>query len=258
MFGATEQSHGLNGSSQADHTPTLAPAPEGLSARRVERWLDLPPGAWQRRRLYALRLRGEAFASLGFREGDLVIVEPGARERPGKTVITRSATNLGLKRIPLPPQHDGRMPNVLELPLRPRTLDGSERVVGTVIGLLRSTGTGALRPVSLSRPRSRPASGHSGARLPEVPSSERRADEAKISVETLRTALTEWRSWIVRASDARRASSPALPLDRWERLEASFATLCDCLAHTHNPRLQAALLEEAAMLLDEIGSEMGG
>lgn len=256
MFGATEQSHGLNGSSQADHAPTLAPAPEGLSARRVERWLDLPPGAWQRRRLYALRLRGEAFVSLGFREGDLVIVEPGARERPGKTVITRSATSLGLKRIPLPPQHDGRMPNVLELPLRPRTLDSSERVVGTVIGLLRSTGTGALRPVSLSRPRPRPAGVRPVPRLPEAPS-ERRADEAKLSVETLRAELTEWRSWIARAADTRSATHPSLHVDRWERLEASLATLCDCLAHTHNPRLQAALLEEAAMLLAEIGSEMG-
>lgn len=256
MFGATEQSHGLNGSSQADHTPTLAPAPEGLSARRVERWLDLPPGAWQRRRLYALRLRGESFVPLGFREGDLVIVEPGARERPGKTVITRSATSLGLKRIPLPPQHDGRMPNVLELPLRPRTPDSGDRVVGTVIGLLRSTGTGALRPVSLTRPRPRPAVGRSAARLPEIPR-ERRNDETKISMETLRAELADWRSWIARTTDARTAIDPRHHSDRWERLEASLATLCDCLAHTHNPRLQAALLEEAAILLREIGVEMG-
>lgn len=256
MFGATEQSHGLNGSSQADHAPTLAPAPEGLSARRVERWLDLPPGAWQRRRLYALRLRGEAFVSLGFRENDLVIVEPGARERPGKTVITRSAAGLGLKRIPLPPQHDGRMPNVLELPLRPRTLGSSERVVGTVIGLLRSTGTGALRPVSLSRPRPRPAGSRSPSRLPELPS-ERRLSEKRISEETLRAELSEWKSWIARASETRSATDAPLPIDRWERLEASLATLCDCLAHTHNPRLQAALLEEAAMLLAEIGGEKG-
>ncbi len=256
MFGATEQPHGLNGSSQADHAPTLAPAPEGLSARRVERWLDLPPGAWQRRRLYALRLRGESFVSLGFREGDLVIVEPGSRERPGKTVITRSASSLGLKRIPLPPQHDGRMPNVLELPLWPRVLDNSERVVGTVIGLLRSTGTGALRPVSLSRPRPRPASARHGLRQPEV-ASERRVGEAKLSVESLRAELTEWRSWIARAADAQSAAHSHPHTNRWERLEGSLATLCDCLAHTHNPRLQAALLEEAAILLGEIGSEMG-
>ena len=45
-----------------DHVPTLAPAPEGLSIRRAERWLGLPPGAWHRRKLYALRLNARTYA----------------------------------------------------------------------------------------------------------------------------------------------------------------------------------------------------
>ena len=45
MFGAFSHPGYGDETSPADHVPTLAPAPAGLSIRRVERWLDLPPGA---------------------------------------------------------------------------------------------------------------------------------------------------------------------------------------------------------------------
>src|SRR5688572_15179753 len=118
----------------ADHAPTLASAPEGLSARRVERWLDLPAGAWQRRHLYALRLRGDSFASLGLRRNDLIVVEPGGREQPGSIVVTRSPSGNSLKKIRQPVSTERRASNVLELPLRERP--ANERVVGTVLGVL--------------------------------------------------------------------------------------------------------------------------
>lgn len=234
----------------------LAPAPEGLSARRVERWLDLPVGAWQRRRLYGLRLRNDAFAALGFRNGDLVVVEPGSRERPGKTVVTRSHDGMSLRRIPLPLPRDNRMPSVLELPLRDPSTATGERIVGTVIGLLRPTGTGALRPVPLSRASVRVAAARRSPRTWEV-AADSHPQPAGPGLDTLRTVLSDWREWIAARRGSAATTATDARLDHWERLETSLATLCDCLAHTHNTRLRSALAEEAAQLLDEIRRETG-
>src|SRR5688572_460655 len=116
MVGARANASWQDADGVADHvpalSPTLASAPEGLSARRVERWLDLPAGAWQRRHLYALRLRGESFASLGLLRDDLIVVEPGGREQPGSIVVTRSSSGNSLKKIRQPVSTDGRLSNV--------------------------------------------------------------------------------------------------------------------------------------------------
>lgn len=136
----------------------LATTAVGLSARRAERWLSLPLGAWHKRRLYALRVGGATFESLGIRLGDFLIVEPGVRERPGQTVVTKKRAALSLKRIP-PLRPVPRLPNVLELPLGSRGTHSSITVVGTVIGVIRPTGTGALKPVRSVMPPSLRRSG---------------------------------------------------------------------------------------------------
>jgi hypothetical protein len=255
MFGAHDHPGAWGKSPDADHSaPTLATAPEGLSARRVERWLDLPPGAWQRRRLYALRLNGQAFAHLGFRAGDLVVVEPGAKEQPGSIVVTRSPQGSSLRRIPPSMHGERRMPTVLELPLRERVLHKGEHVVGTVIGLLRSTGTGALRPVPLtsSRPahRRRPPSKAPETRFPlSTPNPE-------VPLEELREVESEWHRWVAAADSIDGVRVPPAQRERWDRLDASLLTLCDCLARTHVPELRRALLDEAQALVKTIRGEM--
>jgi hypothetical protein len=257
MFGATSQATAWDEPPNADHAPTLAPAPEGLSARRVERWLDLPPGAWQGRRLYALRLKGMAFASLGLRQGDLVVVEPGGREQPGRLVVTRGPQGPSLRRVPLPAPIERRMPTVLELPLREKGLSHGERVVGTVIGHLRATGTGALRPVPLSLPTAR-----TKRTTPKTGAGERAAPTATaaepFSLDHLMATQKQWRDWLAVARDpSSRRSTPA-EVERRERLDASLATLCDCLVRTHSPALRAALAAEAGAVVAAIRNEMRG
>jgi hypothetical protein len=223
----------------------------------VERWLDLPPGAWQRRRLYALRLKGQAFALLGFCPGDLVVVEPGAREQPGRIVVTRSSRGSSLRKIPHPGPIERRMPTVLELPLRERSLTHGEHVVGTVIGLLRATGTGALRPVPLSSSRTRPR--RKGWSFPV----EQRPIEAPVSRETISLdqlveVRARWRQWMSATREDPSSHVTPAETERWERLEASLATLCDCLSRTHSHGLRAALAAEAGAVVATICSEMRG
>jgi hypothetical protein len=256
MLGAQEQPKAWGEAPDAEHSaPTLATAPEGLSARRVERWLDLPPGAWQRRRLYALRLAGQAYSHLGFRVGDLVVVEPGAKEQPGSIVVTRSPRGPSLRRIP-PSMHgsDRRMPTVLELPLKERVLHRGEHVVGTVIGLLRNTGTGALRPVPLASPR--PNQKRRPALRPVEDQPLPAQSPVEVPLEQLRRIEGEWRRWVAKARLAEEVEAPAVERDRWDRLDASLVTLCDCLTRTHVPEIRRALLEEAQGLVRSIRREM--
>jgi hypothetical protein len=239
---------------QSDPAPTLATAPEGLSPRRVERWLDLPPGAWQRRHLYALRVKGTAFEGLGFRRGDFVIVEPGAKQQPGTIVITRSPLGVSLKRVASHSTHaahaERRMPTVLELPLRERATEVSEHIVGTVIGRLRATGTGALRPVPLYGARQRqPGEGYNGASVRH-----HHTAHAEISLDSLERTHQQWRGFLQSMRHA--GQSGAENLDRWDRLDGSIAALCECLARTHNSELRGALLDEAATLVSAAVTEM--
>jgi hypothetical protein len=265
MVGARTNSF-LRDEAGSDHAPTLAAAPDGLSARRVERWLDLPEGAWQRRRLYALRLRGNSFARLGLEKNDVIIVEPGAREQPGSIVVTRGPSGSSLRRIAQLVRAERCMPTVLELPLRERS--SGERVIGTVIGVLRSTGTGALRPVAAggTRPgsrRSHRSINRSDARN-VVSSRSKRSDAragwpspAPVSEEHLTHVQERWQEWIGRRRRTDGSATPA-QLERWDRLESSLSTLCDCLRRTHSPSLRSALSAEASAVVSAIHSEMGG
>ncbi|MFN2377430.1 MAG: LexA family protein [Candidatus Binatia bacterium] len=255
MFGATAQERTWEETPAADHAPTLAPAPEGLSARRVERWLDLPPGAWQKRRLYALRLKGQAFSALGFVVGDIVVVEPGAREQPGGIVVTRGPNGPSLKRISPTVRAERRMPTVLELPLREKIPASNEHVVGTVIGLLRPTGTGALRPAAL------PAS-RTGTRRPSArpmlagPVAGALAADEPVSLDRLLQTQNLWRKWLAMIRESDR--TPPEGLERWKRLDSALAALCDCLSRTHSPGLRAALAVEAEAVVSAIRGEMRG
>ncbi len=246
MASATVNSAKETNAYRAVPAPTLAPTPVGLSARRAERWLCLPPGAWQKRRLYALKVGGETFESLGIRIGDFLIVEPGARERPGQTVVTKNSSILSIRRIPLP-SPSNQIPSVLELPLRQRTAKSPARVIGTVIGVIRPTGSGALKPVlTAARPSARRT-----RRDPDVVSSRQspgerpsrrdpRSDDARSA--SLRRFLTE--SWPLAGSIA--GDGLGAQGDASERWRLRLSALLRCEQQATDPRIRGALLDEAA------------
>jgi hypothetical protein len=230
----------------------LGEAPDGLSARRVENWLGLPPGAWQRRRLYALRVKVAAFGVLGLEEADLVIVEPGARDQAGSLVVTRGSHGPSIRRVAPPAVGERRMPTVLELPLRERATEDRSHVVGTVIGVLRATGTGALRPVPMFLRKERKR--RMTLTQPVCESAGRAAPTRNVPPELLERTRQRWKDWLLAARVAGRLT----PVDeeRCDRIDASFTTLCDCLSKTHNPDIRAAFAEEARSLLEKIRREM--
>lgn len=217
--------------------PTLALPPVGLSARRAERWLDLPPGAWQKRRLYALKVGTESYDPLGVRRGDFVIVEPGARERPGQLVVTKTQAALSLRRIPLAnPRVE--MPTALELPFGSSRSKYACRVVGTVLAILRPTGTGALKPVRLGTRNPPRRSGSLAQRArpqaPDTASNDLRAARLRRLLETSEP-VTSFGAGQSRPRD-----------DIRERWRSRLATLLVCQAHAHDPGVRSALLDEAA------------
>jgi hypothetical protein len=256
MFGASAGTGSPEPGFLADHVPTLAPAPAGLSVRRVERWLDLPTGAWHRRRLFALRVNGRLYEHLGFRDGDLAIVEPGPCDKPGRLVVTRGTHGTSICRTAARPAERPTTTAVLELPLREKRQTTREHVVGVVIGILRATGTGALRPVSL--PAAHPAKQKRGGRRASAAPSRRSGDQAElqstIEMEQLRR---QWRDWRARPGAHDSSAGAAARRERWKRLEASLSTLCDCLAHTSSPGLRQALAEQVRSVAGVMRREMG-
>lgn len=239
----------------ADCAPTLAAAPKGLSVRRVERWLDLPPGAWQRRRLYALRLSGNTFCNLGFQQGDVIIVEPGKGEQPGRIVVTRGARGMSLRRIPSTGVAERRMPTVLELPLREKGAGCAERIVGIVVGALRATGTGALRPIpGTTKTRQR----RTGRRVALAPQTVSPRVRSFVSPDELASTRRRWKIWLAVATESETSVPTPSQRERWARLDASLSILCECLARTHSPELRKALTAEAAGVVSAVHREIGG
>lgn len=256
---ATMGTHEAHGPS-ALSSPSLASAPDGLSARRVEHWLELPPGAWQRRRLYALRVNGTSFESIGLRGGDIVVVEPGAHDRPGRLVVTRSSRGVGIRRIPVPrpPVVDRRMPTVLELPFTQPQFERHDRVVGAIIGILRPTGTGALRPVPLSAPRIVRRGRHHDSSF-DLASRETPSASRPESFGDLHAIREEWHQWMAQHRHECCSSAGGRErIERWERLDASLHALCDCLDRTHSANLRAALAEQTRAVIAAIRAEMRG
>lgn len=239
-----------------DPTPTLATAPEGLSARRCERWLDLPPGAWQRRRLFALRLTGGNMPSLGLREGDFLIVEPGAKEQPGTIVVTRSGGTCSARRVPSAhhPNGQARIPTVLELPLRERSRPHqAAHVIGTVLGHLRPSPEGVLRPVPLvgiRRRTPRPGAVRLHEQVAGIVDPRHPAKEAlqpgQPDLAEIRRAEHRWHHWI---EQARSQGLDRERTSRLDRLDHALTALCECLERTRTGPLQSALREEARNLL---------
>jgi len=74
---------------RAATVPLLGTVAAGLPfhALPVEGELELPPGMWNGRRVFALRVRGASMIDEGIRDGDYLIVESRETADPGQTVV---------------------------------------------------------------------------------------------------------------------------------------------------------------------------
>jgi hypothetical protein len=68
----------------------------------------------------------------------------------------------------------------------------------------------------------------------------------------------QWREWLSMIRELPACRATPAEIERWERLDASLATLCDCLDRTHSPALRSALAAEAGAIVAAIRGEMGG
>jgi hypothetical protein len=243
---------------------TARPAPRAvqaarLSAAAIERRLGLPPGAWSRRHLVALRVVGAGFSFLGLKPGDHLIVEPGARTSAGTLVVVRTGEELGVRRV----LRDGNR-RVLLTPADPTELPfpaklGRHAVIGTVLGTL-SAGAQADASIGLQHigsgaamratRRVEPDESFRG-RQSYAPSGRHRREYGRRTgpiprPERFRASLQAWRRWMEAAVFA----APSNPrASHWRALDARLQTLASCLHVTGPSPLQRALAREGEAVL---------
>src|SRR5438128_982806 len=115
--------------------------------------IELPPGLWNGRKVFALRVRGTSMIDEGIRDGDYLIVEPHetatSTQMVGQMVVAEVDGGVTVKRLVR--ETDGRLrlqpanPEMLALVVPA----GRVRVIGAVVGVFRRHGFRA--------PRARPA-----------------------------------------------------------------------------------------------------
>ena len=182
----------------------------------VDRSIELPPGLWNGRNVFALRVRGTSMIDEGIRDGDYLIVEPRERADNGQTVVAEVDGAVTVKRvfrerggrIRLQPANAEMLP--LVVPAQ------RVRIVGAVVGVFRRQGFRPRPP----RPRSRPA-----------PVDGRTFD---LTLHVLEQRLQDADA-IARTHRSEQATD----------LARSLRSLRDCYLATDVPRLRAALLREA-------------
>jgi hypothetical protein len=206
---------------RAAPVPLLGAVAAGLPfhAFPVEGVLELPPGMWNGRRIFALRVRGASMTDEGIRDGDYLIVEPRETAESGQTVIAEVDGGVTVKRLYR--EQDGR---VRLQPANPEMLPlvvGADhvRVVGAVVGVLRRHGFRAAPP----RPR------------PSRPARDGRTLDLTLRVIEQSVAAAEA---LAGARADRRGA-------RLRELARGLRSLHDCYLRTTTPRLREALLREA-------------
>ena len=207
---------------EAASVPLLGTVAAGLpfQAFPVEALLDIPPGMWNGRRIFALRVRGASMVDEGIHDGDYLIVEPRETADTGQTVVAEVDGGVTVKR--LYKEKDGR---VRLQPANPEMLPlvvgaGRVRIVGAVVGVLRRHG---FRGAAVSRPRPRPAA-HDGRTL-------------DLTLRVIEQSVAEAEA--LAAARAGRAGA------RLRELAKGLRSLRECYLETTTPRLREALLREA-------------
>src|ERR1051325_11359208 len=102
--------------------------------------MELPPGLWNGRKVFALRVRGTSMLDEGIRDGDYLIVEPRETVDSGQTVVAEVDGGMTVKRLVR--EKGGR---VRLQPANPAMLAlvvpaDHVRVIGAVVGVFRRRG----------------------------------------------------------------------------------------------------------------------
>ena len=201
----------------------------------VERALGLPAGAWQSRRLFALRVRTDDFAASDIPRGSFLVIEPGAAAVPQRLIVVRTEETLELRRVAR--ERRGAIettdPHGLPFP----TLIPRGRIVGTVIGTLAAaTGKRALKRGDdevLHGAAARQAATMASQIAPQL----RAANADALGVNLDRWAV--WSSGIRNPGLARAA----------ERLGGRLRVLASCLKVASEAHLYEALVSEINKVL---------
>jgi hypothetical protein len=196
-----------------------------FQAFAVESVIELPPGLWNGRKVFALRVRGSSMVDEGIRDGDYLIVEPRDTADDGQTVVAEVDGGVTVKRlfrdgkgrVRLQPANREMLPLVVPA--------DRVRVVGAVVGVFRRQG---FRP-----PRRR-----------ETRPAPRDARTLDLTVRMIDQNLAD--------ADALAAARPGRSGRRIGELARGLRSLRDCYLATTVPRLRAALLGEAGALIREL------
>jgi hypothetical protein len=196
-----------------------------LSATLAERELGLPAGAWNRRRLFALRVLTSDFAECGFSKGDFLIIEPGAAAVPGRLVVVRAEDALELHRVTRDRRGDieTTAPNGLPFPKHIRR----SRIVGTVIGSLEKL------PAPKTTGRSLPGANRTKSEDIVTVAPQLRA----ANVDVLNGNLARWTAW------SSGVKAPAISRSA-DRLGKRLRVLASCLEVASESHLYSALIGE--------------
>ncbi len=212
--------------------------------RAVEQALGLPSGAWQRRRLFALKTRSRAFEEIGIQKGDALIVEPGERLRPAQLVVVKEAGRISV-RLCGSLGGKGRVP-LGQADLLP-FMKVRTHVVGTVVGTLRRDERGQLYTVARRVPR------------PRIPRNlaPRVYERARLEAERIAQAqgferrLRSWELWTEHHRAELDAVSESLA-GCCKDFQKRLATLLECMRQARGDRLFCALRNEARTVCEDM------
>jgi SOS-response transcriptional repressor LexA len=200
-----------------------------LPAFQVLESIDVPGGSWQRREVFALRVRGTSMIEDGILDGDYLVVEPKTDVRDGQTVVAEIDGHATVKRfyrerdgaVRLQPANDRLLPLVLR--------GERVRIRGVVVGVLRKQGFRAPAP-------SRPA----------------RCGGPQRGATDLAVRILEQH-----VAESRRIAGPAEGVEgrRGRELKShaqSLRALHATYVETTHPRLRKALLDEATRVIRQM------
>ena len=108
-----------------------------LAEENIEDYVQTPSFAGGEDGEYLLRVRGDSMKNVGILDGDLVVVKPQDVADDGEIVVALVGEEATVKRFYRESDHIRLQPeNELVAPIRSRDV----RVLGTVVGLMRSIG----------------------------------------------------------------------------------------------------------------------
>jgi peptidase S24-like protein len=187
--------------------------------------IEMPPGFWNGRKVFALRVRGTSMIDEGIRDGDYLIVEPRETADSGQMVVAEVDGGVTVKRLVC--ERGGRIrlqpanPEMLALVVPADQV----RVIGAVVGVFRRHGFRAPRP--------RPA-----------PSPARDARTLDLTLRVIEQSVGD--------AEAMAAARTGRSAERLREIARALCSLRDCYLETRVPRLREALLREAGDLVRQL------